>query len=96
MSKPRAKAAKVHKTTSQRAWESDEVRCFYCRSLLIVTDASFNYSVCSETCPSKLVVVTNSQKSLIRRAWTWEKSLGRVSSSASISKECNDVSVEDS
>lgn len=87
------KAEKVYKTTSQRAWESADCRCFYCRSLLVITDTSLNYAVCSADCPSKIVVVTASQKCRIRRAWVWEKA---VTFSKSISKESINVGVKDS
>lgn len=66
---------KVHKTTSQRAWECAESRCFYCKSLLLITDGSNNYAVCSANCPSRIVVVTGSQKCRIRRAWRWQYGL---------------------
>lgn len=96
----KAKAKKDKPSYEQRCWESDQCRCFYCRALLIVTDGPLNYAVCSDACPSRIVVLTNAQKVRIPRAWTWQKLLDHekaaYSKNANSTRECKDVSVKDS
>jgi hypothetical protein len=103
-SKVQSPKSKVHgaspgdkPTVAQLAYESDSVRCFYCRALLIITDDKARYGVCSANCPSRLVQLDIHQVRLVRRAWHWQSILDqreKFFNSNSDSKECNDVSVE--
>ena len=43
-------------SAAQLAYESEESRCFYCKSLLLITDSDSFHAVCSENCPSRLAV----------------------------------------
>lgn len=54
------------------AYNSKVVRCFYCRSLLLITDEAGS-AVCSANCPSKLVKLNDDELRLIRKAWKYKK-----------------------
>ena len=57
----------------QLAFQSASARCFYCRSLLLITDMNAMHSVCSENCPSRIVQMDERQMHIVRRAWLWKK-----------------------
>ena len=57
------------------AYNANVVRCFYCRSLLLITDDEAGSAVCSENCPSKVVKLDAKQLRLVRYAWRWKQQL---------------------
>jgi len=59
----------------ERAYNDDVVRCFYCRSLLLITDDEAGSAVCSQNCPSRLVKLDAKQLRLVRYVWRWKKQL---------------------
>jgi hypothetical protein len=77
MSKPTIRTT-IHKpqpSALERTYNLDVVRCFYCRSLLLITDDKAGSAVCSENCPSKLVKLDAKQLRLVRYAWRWKQQL---------------------
>lgn len=62
-------------TLAQLTYESDEVRCFYCKALLLITDDKAGHAVYSENCPSRLVTLNEHQMYRVRKAWRFKKRL---------------------
>lgn len=72
---PQHYCSKQQPSALEVAYNSKVVRCFYCRSLLLITDEEAGSAVCSEDCPSKIVKLDAKELRLVRYAWRWKKQL---------------------
>lgn len=70
---------------NERAYRMDTVRCFYCKSLLLITDDKAGHAVCSNNCPSRLVPINDDEMRLIRKAWRFKAQLDKAKKTAEVS-----------
>ena len=71
----------------QLAFQSDSVRCFYCKALLLITDDKAGHAVCSSNCPSRMVPVDEFAMRMIRRAWRYKEFVGKVAKAAEVTAQ---------
>lgn len=62
-------------TVAELTYQSDAVRCFYCKALLLITEDKAGHAVCSSNCPSRLVTLNENQMRDVRKAWRYKKRL---------------------
>lgn len=62
----------------QITYQSEAVLCFYCKSLLLITDDKAGHAVCSANCPSRIIPVDDFAMRMIRRAWRFKVYLDKA------------------